>query len=343
MITVKELNSMSYNEISDLVEEIGEKSFRGDQIFNFIHKNKVEDIDEMTNLSKKLRTKLKEISYINNISIYKKMDSKLDKTRKYLFQLSDDNIIESVAMGYEYGNSICVSTQVGCKMGCSFCASTKGGLIRDLSAGEMVEQVYQVEKDLDINITNIVLMGSGEPLDNFDNVVKFIDIITSEKGKNLSIRNITLSTCGVVPNIYKLAELELPITLAISLHSPFNNEREEIMPIAKKYDIDELVKSMKYYYNKTKRRITIEYTLINDINDSLKFADEIGRLFEGMNIHINLIPLNPIEEYKKEASTNNNIKKFKNRLEKYNFSVTTRREMGRDISASCGQLRRSVL
>lgn len=335
------LNDLSLEEIKSLMVEYGEKSFRGEQIFSFINKEKVSNIDDITVLSKKLREDLKAKVNIKSVEIYKRFDSELDDTKKYLFLLEDNNIIEGVAMHYKHGWTACISTQIGCKMGCSFCASTKDGVIRNLSPGEMAGQIYTIEKDLGIRISNIVMMGSGEPLDNFDNVIKFMEIIHDEKGKNISYRNIALSTCGIVPKIYELADINLPITLSISLHSPFEEERVKIMPITKKYGIDELMEACKYYEDKTKRRITIEYTLIKDVNDDLRNADELIKILKGLNAHVNLIPLNPIEEYGEGRSSNKHIKNFERILSKANINTTIRREMGSDISASCGQLRRA--
>lgn len=338
-----ELNNLYLEEIKDYMKEIGEKPFRGEQIFNYIHKNKGVEIDEIKTLSKDLREKLKETSYISDIEVYKKFESKLDGTKKYLFALEDGNIIESVFMEYKHGISVCVSTQVGCRMGCSFCASTQEGLVRNLNASEMLNQIYEIERDLDVRVSNVVLMGSGEPLDNYSEVIKFINLLSHEKGKNISLRNITLSTCGLVPEIYRLGEENLPITLAISLHASNDSSRKEIMPIAKKYNLEELLKASRDYIEKTGRRMTFEYTLIDGVNDRKEDALELINMFKGMNVHINLIPLNPIEEYDEKDSSPENIRTFKEMLVKNGIQGTVRREMGRDISASCGQLRRSVL
>jgi len=338
-----ELNGLTLRELEDLVLNMGEKKFRAEQIFNYIHKNKGVDIGDIGTLSKGFREKLKEETFINNISIFEKFQSNIDDTKKYLYLLKDDNIIEAVAMEYKHGTSVCISTQVGCRMGCSFCASTKEGLIRNLTAGEMLDEIYMIEKDLDREVSNVVLMGSGEPLDNYDNVIKFIKILNDDKGRNLSARHITLSTCGIVPNIYKLAEESLPITLAISLHSAFDENRKKIMPISNRYEIAEIIKACKYYLEKTKRRITFEYTLIKGVNDRKEDILELTKILSGIDAHINLIPLNPIEEYREENPSNKHIYRFKEDLEKKGLKATIRREMGRDISASCGQLRRSVL
>lgn len=337
-----EINSLSLDELKEMMVELGEKSYRAEQIFTYIHRNRNTDIDELHQLPKNLRDRLKDIIRVRKIDIYKKYVSKIDNTSKYLFLLEDMNIIESVVMEYKHGFSICISTQVGCKMGCSFCASTKEGLIRNLTPAEMLNQIYLAEKDLNIKISNIVLMGSGEPLDNYENTLKFIEIINHPKGHNISLRNITLSTCGIVPRIYDLAEEHLPITLSISLHSPFDEDRKKIMPIARRYSIDELIEACRYYGNKTKRRITFEYTLIENVNDRDIDILELGRILKGMKCHINLIPLNPIREFNEDRPSGKNIERVQRELKKFDISITIRREMGGDISASCGQLRRSV-
>lgn len=337
-----ELNSLTLEETKNYMIEIGEKGFRGEQLFSFFNKNSKLDINNLGTLPKDLRNKLIEDCKVNKIEIYKRFDSNIDNTKKYLYLLEDDNIIESVAMEYEHGLSACISTQVGCKMGCSFCASTKEGLIRSLSPAEMLNQIYMMEKDLGKNISNIVLMGSGEPLDNYENVIKFFKIINDEKGHHISIRNITLSTCGVVPKIYDLGKENMPITLSISLHSPFDADRRKIMPIANRYAIKELIEACRYYVEKTNRRITFEYTLIENVNDREKDLREIVKILKDINSHVNLIPLNPIKEFKKDRPTRENIERFQKELKKNNINATIRREMGGDISASCGQLRRSI-
>ncbi len=338
-----DLKSFTFEEIKEFFISIGEKPFRGNQVFRWIHKNMVDDIEYITVISKGLRDKLKEKCYIDNIRILERFDSKIDDTKKYLFLLNDGNIIESVIMKYKHGISLCLSTQVGCKMGCKFCASTKDGLIRNLTSAQIVDQVYQIQKDLNINISNIVLMGSGEPLDNYQNVMKFLSIIHDEHGQNISYRNITLSTCGVVPRIYDLADENIPINLSVSLHTPFNEERKKIMPIAKKYSIKEIIKACRYYVSKTNRRITFEYTLIEGINDGYKDVIELADLLRGLICHVNLIPLNPIEEYIQKDSKAKSVKTFHKELEKKGINTTIRREMGRDINAACGQLRRNYI
>mgnify|MGYP000256198910 CR=1 FL=1 len=333
-------NNMTIEELKPFFCEIGEKEYRAEQLFTFIHKNHVSTVEDITVFSKSLRDKLNSIGEIDKIRIYKRFDSNIDDTKKYLFLLRDDNIIESVLMKYSYGYSACISTQVGCRMGCMFCASTKEGCIRNLDPYEMAEQIYAIEEDLGIRIGNVVLMGSGEPLDNYDNVLEFLNIIHHEKGHNLSYRNITLSTCGIVPKIYKLADEGIPITLSISLHSPFDNIRKTIMPIAKTYSIEEIIKACRYYFDKTNRRVTFEYTMMEGINDSKRDLEELIRILKGLNCHVNLIPLNPIEEFDREKPKITSIERFQNGLIKANILATVRREMGADINAACGQLRR---
>ncbi len=338
-----EINSLTLEESKEFMKDIGEKPFRGEQVFSYFNRNRKLDINELNLLPQNLRTKLDELVTVNQIKLLQRFDSKLDKTNKYLFHLEDGNIIESVFMEYKHGNTACISTQVGCKMGCAFCASTKEGLIRHLSPAEMVNQIYMMEKDRESEISNIVLMGSGEPLDNYDNVVKFINIIHDEKGHNIGLRNITISTCGLVPRIYDLAKENLPITLSISLHSPFDEERMKIMPISKRYKLKDLLEACKHYGDSNNRRITFEYTLIDGVNDGEKEVDELTRILKGINAHINLIPLNPIKEYNKIRPERTNVERFQKMLLNKKLQATIRREMGSDISASCGQLRRSVI
>lgn len=336
-----ELNSMRLDEIKDYMVKIGEKSFRGEQLFEAFNKHQILDIENIKVLPEALRIKLTQLNKVNYMSILKRFDSKVDDTKKYLYLLEDGNIVEGVAMEYEHGLSACISTQVGCKMACNFCASTKGGLIRNLTPAEMLNQIYLMEKDLGKSVSNIVLMGSGEPLDNYENTLSFINVIGDRKGHNISLRSITLSTCGVVPRIYDLANENIPITLSISLHSPFDEERIKIMPIAKRYGIHELMDACRHYEKQTNRRITFEYTLIEGVNDGIKEVMELGKILKGINGHINLIPLNPILEYNKDRPSRENVEKFQSMLKKYRIPVTIRREKGNDISASCGQLRRS--
>ena len=334
-----DIKSLTYDEVSELVEQLGEKRFRGKQLYEWMHVHNVASYDEMTNLPKKFREKLAETT---TYTALKKVDcqiSKEDGTRKYLFALADGNMVESVLMRYHHGNAVCVSSQVGCRMGCRFCASTLDGLERNLTPSEILDQIYAIERDTQEKVSNLVVMGTGEPMDNYDNVVRFIHLLTDEHGKNLSQRNITVSTCGIVPKIKSLAEEGLQITLALSLHAPNQTKRLELMPIANKYDIHEAVDACRYYFEKTGRRVTFEYSLVAGVNDSEEDAAQLSALIDGINCHINLIPVNPIKERDYVQSTQEAITAFKNKLEKYGKNVTIRREMGRDIDGACGQLR----
>lgn len=332
------INDMTFEELKSYIEEIGEKKYRAEQLFTFFNKNKKWNLEESSNLPKNLKS-----LPVREIKIFEEYHSKLDETVKFLFELNDGNLIEGVLLKYEHGYSQCISTQVGCRMGCSFCASTKGGLIRNLTPSEMAGQIYLVENKFGINISNIVLMGSGEPLDNYENVIRFFDIIHDERGKNLSNRSITISSCGIVPKIRELSKLNRPINLAISLHSPFDEERKKIMPITNRYSIEEVLSASKEYSEATGTRITLEYTLIKDVNDREIDADELIRITKGMKVHVNLIPLNPIKEYNRGKTSGKGAKKFQNLLLKGGINATIRRELGSDISASCGQLRRKRL
>lgn len=339
----KDIKSYNLTELKKEIESINEKTFRAKQIYQWLHIEKVTSFDEMTNISKDLRNKLSENYYIPEIKKVDVLVSKIDGTRKYLFEIEGGSIIESVLMRYHHGNSVCISTQSGCRMGCKFCASTLNGLERNLRPSELLGQIYEIEKDIDEKVSNIVLMGSGEPLDNFDNVVKFLQLITDENGANISQRNITLSTCGLVPKINQLADMHLQITLALSLHASNNETRKKLMPIAYKYTIDEIIDACKNYFKKTGRRITFEYSLVAGQNDSKQEADELSNLIKGINCHVNLIPVNPIKERDFVQPTKEAAKQFKSRLEKNRINVTIRREMGRDINGACGQLRNNAM
>lgn len=337
-----DLRDLTIEELKQYLETIGEKPFRAKQIFKWIHRS-IEDIDEMSDLSKDLREKLKNKVYICNMDIIGKEESKLDGTKKYLMAMKDGNVIECVFMKYNHGNSICISTQAGCRMGCTFCASTIGGKNRDLTAGEMIGQVLKVQNDTGENISNIVLMGTGEPFDNYDNVMKFLRLVNSKDGINIGMRHITISTCGLVPEIKKLADENIQVTLAISLHSPNDEIRKTIMPVARKYSLDELMDACRYYINKTGRRVTFEYSLIDGVNDFEEHALDIVRLLKGMLCHVNLIPINIVKERDYKKSQKQRVDSFKDILEKGGISTTTRRELGSDIEAACGQLRRQYL
>lgn len=335
-----ELNSLYLDELREFFKERGEKAFRANQLFTFLHEKKRKDI-ENSNLSKNALEIIK-CEEIVETEIFKIFDSKLDETKKILFKLWDNNLIEGVLMKYKHGYSQCISTQVGCRMGCDFCASTKDGLVRNLTAAEMLNQVYEIENTLNINVSNFILMGSGEPLDNFDEVIRFIKLLHDEKGHNTSYRNITISTCGIADRIINLANINLPINLAISLHQTNDIDRSNLMPVNKKYNLSKLRDSLIYYSQKTNNRITFEYTLIKNQNDGIKNVEELKSFAKGIKCHINLIPLNPIDEFDEKRPSNEEINHFKNMLEEKGFNVTIRRELGKDISASCGQLRRSV-
>ena len=297
----------------------------------------------MTNISKKLIEQLNEKAVLTSLKPIEVQTSKIDGTKKYLFLLEDGNVIESVLMRYKHGNSVCISSQVGCRMGCKFCASTLDGLVRGLTAGEMLDQIYQIGKDIGERISNVVVMGTGEPLDNFENLLKFIEMLTDENGIHISQRNLTISTCGIVPKMKELAEKELSITLALSLHASNQEKRKELMPVANAYDIKEVIEACKYYFEKTGRRITFEYSLVGGVNDTDEDAKELSDLIKGMNCHVNLIPVNPIKERDYVQSNEKVIVAFKNKLEKNHINVTVRREMGRDIDGACGQLRRKYV
>lgn len=338
MIDIKSLNM---DELNNFIVSLGEKKFRAKQIYEWMHVKLAGSFDEMSNISVALREKLKAECTYTKLEPVQILTSAVDGTKKYLFQLSDGNVIESVLMRYHHGNSVCISTQVGCRMGCKFCASTLDGLERNLLPSEMLDEIYSIQRDIGERISNIVLMGSGEPLDNYDNVVKFLELISDENGLNISQRNITLSTCGLVPKIYELADRDMQITLAISLHASNDDTRKELMPVAKAYSIEEILKACRYFFEKTGRRLTFEYSLVAGVNDNVEGANALGTLLKGINCHVNLIPVNPIKERDYKQSDKQAIEKFKSKLEKYGMNVTVRREMGRDINGACGQLRKS--
>ncbi len=326
-------------ELEEQIKLCGEKKFRAKQIFSWLHVKQVKSFEEMTDLSAQLRAKLNDLFCIKSLFAVKKLESCTDNTVKYLYELSDGNHIESVLMEYEHGNTICVSTQVGCKMGCRFCASTIAGYKRDLTSSEILLQIYEAQRLSGRKIGGAVLMGIGEPLDNYDNVINFLKLISCAQGFNLSLRHVSLSTCGIVPKIYELAELKLGITLSISLHSTNNKARSEIMPINDKYDINELIQACKYYFSVTGRRISFEYSLISGHNDSKQDAKELAQLLKNFNCHINLIPVNKIKE-RDYHSDRKSAYRFQKYLEEYGMNATVRRTLGADIDAACGQLRR---
>lgn len=338
---LKDIRSLSYDELADEIIELGFPKFRVNQIFSWIHEKCVSSFDEMTNISKDMRAKLNEYFYFNNCVINTKLVSKIDDTVKYLFTLADGEYVESVVMKYKYGYSICISTQVGCKMGCTFCASAIGGFVRQLSTGEMLSEIYTAQKDLNVKINHLVLMGTGEPLDNYDNVMKMLRLITQEKGQNMSMRHISLSTCGIVPKIYELAEEKLGLTLSVSLHAPNDNIRNQSMPVNKIYKTDELLKACKYYADTTSRRISFEYAMIKGINDSDECAYELADRLKNILCHVNLIPVNNVRETNYIKSSVERQKKFIDILSSRGITATVRRTLGSDINASCGQLRAS--
>ena len=336
---IPDLRSMYIEELQQVMVEMGEKPFKARQLFDWLHNKRIESYDEMTNLSKGLREKLARDYPLMSPEVVEIQESKLDGTKKFLFRLTDGNVIESVWMKYRHGNSVCISSQAGCRMGCRFCASTIGGLIRSLSASEMLEQIYEICRITQERVSNVVVMGTGEPLDNYDNLLRFIRLISDENGMNLSQRNITVSTCGIVPKMYELAEEKLQITLALSLHAPNDEKRKELMPIAFKYSLKEVLDACRKYFEKTGRRITFEYALVGGKNDSEEDAKQLATQIQNINCHVNLIPVNPVKERDYVKSEKKVMENFKNKLEKYRINVTIRREMGSDIDGACGQLR----
>ncbi len=340
METKTDIKSLNFDELNQYIASIGEKSFRAKQLYEWMHIHLARDYDSMTNISKDLRSMLVKNTEYTSLKIADMLKSAIDGTRKYLFKLSDGNCVESVLMRYKHGISVCISSQVGCKMGCRFCASTIDGWVRNLTPAEMLDQIYSISYDTGERVSNVVVMGTGEPLDNYDNLVKFIRMLTDEHGLNISERNVTVSTCGLIPKINDLAKEDLNITLALSLHASTQAKRAKIMPIANTYEITDVVRAIKDYERATGRRITYEYTLIKGVNDTDEDADELIRLLGTKSVHINLIPVNPINERKYKASSKSSVLEFKKKLEKNAINVTIRREMGRDIDGACGQLRR---
>lgn len=331
---------MNLAELKIYMEELGEKSFRAKQVYQWLHEKQVSSFEEMTNLSKALIEKLNQNCFLISLKKEAVQISKIDGTRKYLFLLPDGNVIESVLMKYKHGNSVCISSQVGCRMGCRFCASTLDGLVRGLTPSEMIDQIYQIGKDIGERISNVVVMGTGEPMDNFENLLKFIQLLTDENGLHISQRNLTVSTCGIVPKMRELAEQKLQITLALSLHASNQEKRLELMPVANKYEIHEVMEACRYYFEQTGRRVSFEYSLVAGVNDTEADAEQLAKLIRGMNCHVNLIPVNPIKERSYVQPDSGAVWSFKERLEKKGINVTVRREMGRDIDGACGQLRR---
>ena len=338
-----DIKSLTLPELTAEMEAMGEKKFRAVQLYQWMHQKLAGDYEEMTNIPAALKEKCRErFSYTSLICVREQI-SKIDGTRKYLFGLSDGNVVESVFMRYKHGNSVCISSQVGCRMGCRFCASTLDGLERNLLPSEMLDQIYAITRITGERVSNVVVMGTGEPLDNYDNLLRFLQLLTAEEGLNISQRNVTVSTCGIVEKIRELADEKLQITLALSLHATTDEKRRKLMPIANKYSIKELMEACAYYFKQTGRRITFEYSLVGGVNDSEEDARELTELVEDINCHINLIPVNPIKERDYVQSDTGAIQRFKNKLEKSGINVTIRREMGRDIDGACGQLRKSYM
>ncbi len=339
---MNDIRNLTLDELKSALSDMGEPAYRAGQIYTWLHVRLVSGFDEMTDISKKLREKLAESFGLYCLKAVQRQISKKDGVEKYLFELEDGQMIESVMMPYKYGNSVCISSQAGCRMGCSFCASTIGGLVRDLTPAEMLGQIYAVTKLTGERVSNVVVMGTGEPLDNFDNLLKFIYMLTDENGLNISQRNVTVSTCGLADRIRLLAEKKLQITLAISLHAASDEKRRAIMPVAKSYSIKELIDAAKYYFDMTGRRITFEYSLIEGVNDTDEDLELLSRLASGISAHVNLIPVNPVRETGYRAPDRAAAESFKERLTKRHISATIRRTLGEDIDAACGQLRRKA-
>ena len=336
----KDIRAYEYDELKKEVQSLGEKPFRAGQIYDWLHVKLADDFDEMSNLSKALRERLAQEYEILPVCMAERQESKLDGTNKFLFRLYDGNMVESVLMRYKHGNSVCISSQAGCRMGCVFCASTIGGLKRNLSASEMLGQIYQIQKITGQRVSNVVIMGTGEPLDNYENFIKFIRILTDGHGLNISQRNVTVSTCGIVPKMLALADEGLQITLALSLHGSTQEKRRKLMPVANKFDLSEVLAACDTYFQKTGRRVTFEYSLVHGVNDTEEDARELAAILKPRNCHLNLIPVNPVRERNFVRPSRKNALNFKNNLEKSGINVTIRREMGSDIDGACGQLRR---
>ena len=333
------ISSFTLAELTAELKAMGQPGFRAKQIFHWVHQKLVTEFSAMTDQPKTLLAKLEEQFYIAAPKIERRQEAK-DGTVKYLLRMADGNCIETVVMRYHYGNTVCVSTQVGCRMGCRFCASTIGGLVRNLTASEMLEQIYATSRITGERISHVVVMGTGEPLDNYENLIRFLSLLIDENGYNLSARNITVSSCGIVPRIYDLAKEDIPITFALSLHAPTDEERQELMPVAHQYTLAETLDACREYFRQTGRRVTFEYSLVKGKNDTEEQARKLAKLLAGMNCHVNLIPINPVEEREYERSDSDSVEKFKSTLAKYHINATIRKSMGSDIAAASGQLRR---
>lgn len=339
MNKLRDIKSLSLEALETELSKLGEPKFRAKQIFTWIHQKNVQSFDEMLNISKELRKKLKEIYYISHSSIEKKLISCYDSTVKYLFSFADGECVEAVLMSYRHGFSACISTQAGCKMGCTFCATGRGGFRRNLTAGEMISQLQAMEADQHVRISNIVLMGMGEPLDNYDNVISFLSLVSSSDGMNIGMRHITLSTCGLADKIDQLASLGLQLTLSVSLHAPNDEIRNKTMPVNRRFPVDELLKHCRAYAEKTGRRVSFEYAMISGLNDSLDCAHELAAKLRGMLCHVNLIPVNEVKETRYRKSSKQSLREFCDYLNSHGIPTTIRRTLGSDINASCGQLR----
>ena len=337
----EDIKSMTLEELTQAMKELGQPAFRGRQVFSWLHGRGAGSFGEMTDLSKALRERLEERYYINTLRVARRQVSRLDGTVKYLWELMDGNCIESVLMQYHHGNTVCISSQVGCRMGCAFCASTVGGKVRDLRPSELIDQVLFTQRDSGKPVSNIVLMGIGEPLDNLDNVLRFLELVNHRDGLDIGMRHISLSTCGLLPGIRRLGELKLQLTLSVSLHAPDSETRSRIMPVNRAYDVEELFRACHDYFRQTGRRISFEYAMIDGVNDHDWQADLIAEKLRGMPGHVNMIPLNDVRESPLKPSRR--IRQFQQRLESHGLTATVRRSLGGDIDASCGQLRRKAM
>lgn len=339
----KDIKSLTLTELKAQMEEMGEKPFRAVQLYEWMHRKLARGFDEMTNLPLAMREQCGESYTYTALRIVKVQESAVDGTKKYLFALHDGNVVESVWMRYQHGNSVCISSQVGCRMGCRFCASTLDGLVRNLTPAEMLDQIYAITLETGERVSNVVVMGSGEPLDNYENLLRFLMLLTDENGLHISQRNVTVSTCGLVPMMRKLAQEKLQITLALSLHAATDEKRRELMPIANQYTLAELMEACIFYFEQTGRRITFEYSLVRDVNDMRQDAETLAALLRGQNCHVNLIPVNPVRERAYVQSDRRAVEGFAKILQKRGINATVRRELGRDIDGACGQLRRRFL
>jgi len=339
----REIKSFTLTELKEEMERLGEKPFRAAQLYEWMHKKLARGYEEMSNIPAAMKVKCGESYSYTALKTVRVQESALDGTKKFLFALADGNVVESVWMRYKHGNSVCISSQVGCRMGCRFCASTLDGLVRNLSPAEMLDQIYAITLETGERVSNVVVMGSGEPLDNYENLLRFLTLLTDENGLHISQRNVTVSTCGLVPEMRRLAQEKLQITLALSLHGATDEKRRQLMPIANRYTLAELMACCAYYFEQTGRRITFEYSMVRHVNDSEKDAETLASLVGGLNCHVNLIPVNPVRERGYVESDRRSVEAFASLLEKRRINVTIRREMGRDIDGACGQLRRRFL